>query len=148
MKDYEAAGQSLGIPIQSLKMTGPNPDFEVPLRHIAKRSSTGVLSINNALLRRHSRQIADLAIKNGLPSMHEGSDYTAVGGLMSYSANETEAYTRAANYVDKILKGAKPAELPVEQPNKFELIINLKTAKQISLIIPPHVLARSDRVIR
>jgi ABC-type uncharacterized transport system substrate-binding protein len=147
-KDYEAAGQSLRIPIQSLKMTGPNPDFEVPLRLADKPSSIGLLSINNALLRRHSREIADLGIKSRLPSMHEESNYTAAGGLMSYSANETEAYTRAANYVDKILKGARPGDLPVQQPTKFELVINLKTAKQIGLTIPPNVLARADRVIR
>ncbi|HEX7233101.1 MAG TPA: ABC transporter substrate-binding protein [Candidatus Binatia bacterium] len=147
-KDYEAAGQALKLPIQSLKMTGPNSDFELESRLGTKPSSSGLLSINNALLRRHSKQIADLAIKSRLPSMHEGSDYTAAGGLMSYSANETEAYTRAALYVDKILKGAKPAELPVEQPTKFELVINLKTAKQIGLTIPPNLLARADRVIR
>jgi len=147
-KDYEAAAQTLKLPIQSLKITGPNPDFELGSRLGTKPSSSGLLSINNALLRRHSKQIADLAIKSRLPSMHEGSDYTAAGGLMSYSANETEAYTRAALYVDKILKGAKPAELPVEQPTKFELVINLKTAKQIGLTIPPNVLARADRVIR
>ena len=147
-KDYEAAAHALRIPIQSLKMTGPNPDFEIPLRLGAKSSSSGLLSINNALLRRHSKEIADLAIRSRLPSMHEGSNYTASGGLMSYSANETEAYTRAALYVDKILKGAKPADLPVEQPTKFEFVVNLKTAKRIGLAIPPNVLARADRIIR
>ena len=134
--------------VESLKITGPNPDFEAPLRLAAKPPSSGLISINNALLRRHSKRIADLAIKNRLPSMHEGGDYAAAGGLMSYSANETEAYTRAALYVDKILKGTKPGDLPVEQPTKFELVINLKTAKQIGLTIPPNVLARADKVIR
>jgi ABC-type uncharacterized transport system substrate-binding protein len=80
--------------------------------------------------------------------MSEGSDFVEAGGLMSYAANDTESYRRSAVYVDKILKGAKPADLPVEQPTKFELIINLKAAKQISLTIPPNVLARANRVIK
>jgi len=94
------------------------------------------------------KKIADLAVKNRLPSMYEAGQYVEAGGLISYSANEAESFKRAAVYVDKILKGAKPADLPVEQPTKFEFIINLKTAKQIGVTIPPNVLARADKVIK
>jgi ABC-type uncharacterized transport system substrate-binding protein len=97
---------------------------------------------------RYTNRIAEFAIKNRLPSIHEGSESVDSGGLMSYGANDAESYKRAAYYVDRILKGAKPADLPVEQPTKFELVINLKTAKQIGLTIPPNVLARADKVIR
>ena len=90
----------------------------------------------------------DFTIKNRLPSVWEGSEFVEAGGLMSYSSDEPANYRRAATYVDKILKGAKPANLPVEQPTKFEFIINLKTAKQIGLTISPNVLARADKVIR
>ena len=90
----------------------------------------------------------DFAIKNRLPSIHERSDYVEAGGLMSYSADDAESYRRAAYYVDRILKGTKPAELPVEQATKFEFVINLKTAKQIGLRIPPDVLARASRLIK
>jgi putative ABC transport system substrate-binding protein len=148
LKEYQAASRALKIQLQSLELRGPNPDFEAALRVAAKAPSGALVTINNALVRRYSKRIADLAIKNRLPSMYEGRDYIAAGGLMSYSANETEAYSRAAIYVDKILKGKKPADLPVEQPTKFELIINLKTAKQIGLTIPPNVLARADKVIK
>jgi len=102
---------------------------------------------SNSLFR-NSKKIAELAIKSHLPSMFEGGTWIESGGLMSYSANDLELYRRAAIFVDKILKGTKPADIPVEQPTKFELVINLKTAKQIGLIIPPNVLARADRVIR
>ena len=104
--------------------------------------------VRDTVLNRYPKRIADLAIKNRLPSMNEGSDYVDAGGLVSYSANEADLYRRAAVYVDKILKGAKPADLPVEQPTRFEFVINLKTAKQIGLTIPPNVLARADRVIK
>jgi putative ABC transport system substrate-binding protein len=94
------------------------------------------------------RQLLELAIKNKLPSMHTQSLWVEAGALMSYGTHFPDLYRRAASYVDKILKGAKPADLPVEQPKKFELVFNLKTAKQIGLTIPPNVLARADRVIR
>jgi putative tryptophan/tyrosine transport system substrate-binding protein len=100
------------------------------------------------VLNRHAEKIAELAIKNRLPSLCEQSDYVEVGGLMSYSADEAASYKRAATYVDKILKGAKPADLPVEQATHFELVVNLKTAKQIGVTIPPNVLARADKVIK
>jgi putative ABC transport system substrate-binding protein len=100
-------------------------------------------------MRANRKRIADLALKSLLPSMYtEGREAVDAGGLMSYGADLADSYRRVAHFVDRILKGAKPADLPVEQPTKFELIINLKTAKQIGLTIPPDVLARADRVIR
>jgi putative ABC transport system substrate-binding protein len=107
-----------------------------------------MITMNNLVLTRYRKRIADLAVKNRLPSMCETSDYVEAGGLMSYSANSADQYGRAAVYVDKILKGAKPADLPVEQPTKFELVINLKTARQIGLTIPQRVLTRADKVIK
>jgi putative ABC transport system substrate-binding protein len=94
------------------------------------------------------KQFVELAVKNRLPAMYERAEEVKAGGLISYGVSNADLYRRAATYVDKILKGAKPADLPVEQPTKFEFIINLKTAKQIGLSIPPNVLVRADRVIR
>jgi len=147
-KEYEAAARALNITFQSLGVRGPNPDFEGTFQAAAKGRVSALITIRSAVVNRHTKRIADLAIKNRLPSMSEGSAYVEAGGLVSYSANEAESYRRAATYVDKILKGAKPADLPVEQPTKFELVINLKTAKQIGLTIPPTVLARADRIIK
>ena len=93
-------------------------------------------------------QVIELAVKNRLPAIYNDPDYVEAGGLMSYGVSQLNLYRRAATYVDKILKGAKPADLPVEQPMKFEFIINLKAAKQIGLTIPPNVLARADKVIK
>jgi putative ABC transport system substrate-binding protein len=107
-----------------------------------------IITITNSNLFIQQKRIVDLAITNRLPSMYQGSTWVESGGLMSYSTNDTDAFRRAAIYVDKILKGAKPADLPVEQPTKFEFVINLKAAKQIGLTIPPNVLARADRVIK
>ena len=122
--------------------------MEGAFKAAVKGRVNGLVTMRTLLLVRYLKRIADLAIKNRMPSMHEGNEDVEAGGLMSYSANFTEAYKRAAYYVDKILKGAKPADLPVEQPAKFELVINLKTVQQIGVTIPPSVLARADRVIR
>ena len=109
---------------------------------------SAIVTVSGGLTVGHRNRIAELAISNRLASMHERNEFVDAGGLMSYSSVDSESFRRAAYYVDKILKGAKPAELPVEQPMKFETIINLKTANQIGLTIPPNVLARADRVIR
>jgi len=99
-------------------------------------------------MRANQRRIVGFALKSRLPSMYASKEYVDAGGLMAYGADEADSYRRVAYYVDRILKGAKPADLPVEQARKFELVINLKTAKQISLTIPPNVLARADKVIK
>jgi putative tryptophan/tyrosine transport system substrate-binding protein len=107
------------------------------------------MTIRNSLVGGiHLKRIVELAATSRLPAMYDGRDFVEAGGLMSYAANFTEMWRRAAAYVDKILRGAKPADLPVEQPTKFEFVINLKTAKQIGLTIPPNVLARADKVIK
>src|SRR5215831_3396021 len=130
-KDYSAAAHALKIRLQSLEVRGPNPDFEGAFQAAAKGRVSALVTVRTPLLIGYRKQIADLAIKNQLPSMSEGSDYVEAGGLMSYTADDAESFRRAAAFVDKILKGAKPSDLPVEQPTKFELVINLKTAKQI-----------------
>jgi putative ABC transport system substrate-binding protein len=148
LKEYRATAQALKLQLQSLEVRGPDPDFEGAFQAMTRERASALIAIRNSLLDRYPKQIADLAIKNRIPCMCERGDYVEAGCLMSYSANDGEGYRRAAIYVDKILKGAKPADLPVEQPTKFELVINLKTAKQIGLTIPPNVLARADRLIK
>jgi len=147
-KEYEAAARALKIPLQSLAVRGPHPDFEGAFQAAAKERASALITIRDALINRYRRRIADRAIKNRQPSMYEGSEYVEDGGLMSYAVSDAENYRRVATYVDKILKGKKPADLPVEQPATFELVINLKTAKQIGLTIPANVLARADKVIK
>jgi putative ABC transport system substrate-binding protein len=147
-KWYEAPAHALKIQLQLLEVHAPNPDFEGAFQTAAKGRVSALITVSGSLLDRYINRFADLAIKNRLPSMHEVSRYVEAGGLISYSADDTENYRRAAYYVDRILKGTKPADLPVEQPTKFELVINLKAAKQIGLTIPPNVLARADKVIR
>jgi len=147
-KEYEAATRALKLPIQSFEVRSSSPDFEQAFENAAKARISALVTIRSALLLRQAKRIADLAIKNRLPCMCEGRESVEAGGLMSYSADDADSYRRAATYVDKILKGAKPADLPVEQPTKFELVINLKTAKALNLTIPQSVLYRADKVIR
>ena len=145
---YEAAARPLKLQLQSLEVRGPNPDFEGAFQAAGQGRVNALITVSTSLLLNNPKLIADLAMKNRLPSMHEGNQYVEAGGLISYAANDADQYRRATVFVDKILKGAKPADLPVEQPRKFELVINLKTAKQIGLTIPPNVLARADKVIK
>jgi putative ABC transport system substrate-binding protein len=148
LKEYETAARALKIELKPLEAGGPNPDLERAFQAASKARADALITIATPLLARYRKQIADLAIKSRLPSTSDSSAWVDAGFLMSYSADIDDQYRRAAVFVDKILKGAKPADLPVEQPTKFEFIINLKTAKQIGLTIPPNVLARADKVIR
>jgi ABC-type uncharacterized transport system substrate-binding protein len=147
-KEYETAARALKIQLQSVEVREPNPDFDGAFQTAVKGRVSGLITITNPLVLRYTKRIAELAIKNQLPSMYEGSAWVEDGGLMSFSTDDLDVFRRVATYVDKILKGAKPADLPVEQPTKYEMVVNLKTAKQIGLTIPPNVLARADRVIR
>jgi putative ABC transport system substrate-binding protein len=146
-KETELAAKAFGVKLQYLDVLSPK-DFEAAFRAAVKGRAEAVLVLTGPVVNSQRKQIADYAAKNRLPAILPFPEYVEAGGLMSYSASVTDMYRRAATYVDKILKGAKPADLPVEQPTKFEFVINLKTAKQIGLTIPPNVLARADRVIR
>jgi putative tryptophan/tyrosine transport system substrate-binding protein len=146
LKEYETAARALKIPLQSVEIQGQNPDIQRAFRGAVKERVSALLTTRGLLP--HRKQICDLAINSRLPLMSDGSDFVDAGALASYSADDAANFRRAAVYVDKILKGAKPADLPVEQPTKFEFVINLKTAKQIGLTIPPEVLARATKIIR
>src|SRR5215510_8336257 len=147
-KDYEPAARTLGIRLQSIDVQNDTPDFEMAFQNAVKQRVNALVAISGAFTLSYRKQIAEMAIKYRLPTIHGRSEETEVGGLMSYSATDSESFRRAAVYVDKILKGAKPADLPVEQPTKFEFVINLKTASALNLTIPQSVLYRADRVIR
>ena len=147
-KEYEVAARALKIQLQSLEVGASNANFEGVFQAAVKGRVGALIAIRSTLLLRNAKRISDLASKNRLPSMYEESRFVEGGGLVSYSSNDAENYKRAAYFVDRILKGAKPADLPVEQPIKFELVINLKTAKQIGHTVPPNVLVRADKVIR
>jgi len=146
--EAQGTAKALGVTFQLLEVKAPTPDIEGAFRFMVKERIGGLVTESPALIDLHQNKILELAEKHRIPGIYVEQEWAASGGLMSYGANRPEQYRRAAIYVDKILKGAKPAELPVEQPTKFELIINLKTAKQIGLTIPPNVLARADKVIR
>jgi len=146
-KDIEAQAKPLGIQLGSSEARRAE-DFESAFRAAVKGRAQALITLRNPLIISQQQRIAELAAKNRLPAVYDDREFVEAGGLMSYGTNLADLYRRAATYVDKILKGAKPADLPVEQPTKFEFIINLKAAKQIGLTIPPNVLARADKVIK
>ena len=147
LREVELAAGVLKVKVQYLDVLDPK-DIETAFRAAGNGGADGVLVLNSAVIVSRRTQVVDLAMKSRLPAIYYQSDFVEDGGLMTYSTSITDLSRRAATYVDKILKGAKPADLPVEQPTKFELVINLKAAKQIGLAIPPNVLARADRVIQ
>jgi putative tryptophan/tyrosine transport system substrate-binding protein len=148
LENYEAAARALNVQLQPLDARGSEPDLEGAFREAIKGRADAVATITNNPLFRNAKRIAALALKHRLPSMYEGDTWVQAGGLMSYSANDVDLFRRAAVYVDKLLKGAKPAELPIEQPTKFLFVLNLKTAAALKLEIPQSVLFRADKVIK
>jgi ABC-type uncharacterized transport system substrate-binding protein len=145
-KETQAAGLTLRIEVQSLEVRSPD-DFDSAFETARRQRPDALISVEDPLTFSHRKRIADFAVADRLPSLHGLREDVAAGGLISYGASLPDLYRRAAGYVDKILRGAKPADLPVQQPTKFELVINLKTAKALGLDIPPTVLARADEVI-
>jgi putative tryptophan/tyrosine transport system substrate-binding protein len=146
-KESQLAARELGLQLHSMEVSSAD-QYEGAFKEATKVRSRALTVPQNPLTSTHRKQIADLAAKNRLPAIYPRGDYVAGGGLMYYGRDQAESYRRGAVFVDKILKGTKPADLPVEQPTKFELIITLKAAKQIGLTIPPNVLARADKVIK
>jgi putative tryptophan/tyrosine transport system substrate-binding protein len=147
LREINAAADAFGVQLQYLEVRDPK-DIEIAFRTATKERADSVLVLGSAVLNSQRKQVADLAIKSRLPAIYRNLEFVEDGGLMAYGVNINDLFGRAATYVDKILKGAKPGDLPIEQPKKFEFIINLKAAKQIGLTIPPNVLARATKVIR
>jgi putative ABC transport system substrate-binding protein len=148
LRETELAAGAFGVKLQYLDVLGPK-DIETAFQAAGKgRADAVLMMVAGAVAAAHRTQIVELAVKSRLPTMYPQNTYVEDGGLMSYGVSFTDLDRRAATYVDKILKGRKPADLPVEQPTKFEFIINLKAAKQIGLTIPPNVLVRADKVIK
>ena len=147
LRETQEAARSLGLQLQVLEVQGAN-DFDSAFG-AAKKARAGALNVlSSAFFTAQRKQLVELAAKNQLPAIYHHEAFVEAGGLMFYGTSIVDLFRRAAYYVDKILKGAKPADLPVEQPTKFEFVINLKVAKQIGLTIPPNVLARADKVIK
>jgi putative ABC transport system substrate-binding protein len=147
LKESQAAARTLGIQIHSFTAQEPG-QFPTAYAEMIKRRADALVFFTSAFTSFYRTQLVELAINNRLPTMCGGASWSEVGCFMSYGPNVMALYKRAAVFVDKILKGTKPADIPVEQPTKFEFIVNLKTGKQIGLTIPPNVLARAERVIK
>jgi putative tryptophan/tyrosine transport system substrate-binding protein len=147
IKETETAAVALGIKLQPLEVGRPE-DFEITFKSALKERAGALIALRNPLFINYRKEFLKIALHNRLPGMYDDKNFVEPGGLMSYGTDRADLFRRAAIYVDKILKGAKPADLPLEQPTKFELVINLKTASQIGLTIPPNVLARANRIIK
>ena len=146
--EMQSVAEALDIELQALEFRYSKQDFEGIFRQAISQRASAVLTLQGPLVNFHRERIVDLAARNRLPAMYPLSAFTNSRGLMSYGPNSADQYRRAAYFVDRILKGAKPSDLPVEQPTKFELVINLKAAKQIELAMPRQVLMWADRVIK
>jgi putative tryptophan/tyrosine transport system substrate-binding protein len=140
------AARSLGVQLQLLEARGPN-EFDGAFAAMAKERVEALLVLSDVMFNSHRTRLADLAARSRLPAAYGVRESVEAGGLMSYGPSFLDLFRRAATYVDKILKGAKPAELPVEQPTKFELVINMKAAKALGLTLPPSLLQRADQII-
>jgi putative tryptophan/tyrosine transport system substrate-binding protein len=147
LRETKLATEAFKVELQYVEVQGPK-DLEPAFRTASTGRADAILVLPGALFSSHRRQIVDLAVKSRLPAIHARPEDVEAGGLMTYGTSIPDLDRRAATYVDKILKGAKPSDLPVEQPTKFELVINLKTAKQIGLTIPQSMLYRADKVIK
>ena len=147
VRETEAAARTLGVQLQSLEVRGPD-DFESAFAAATRGRAGALITVEDPLTLTHRARIVDFAAKSRLPAMYPNREYVDAGGLMSYGTNFADLFRHAATYVDKILKGAKPADLPVEQPTRFELVINLKTAKALGLAFPQSILLRAPEVIQ
>jgi len=146
-KESQLPARELGLQLHSIEVSSVDK-FEAAFKEATKARSAAIAVMASPFFYSNQKQLADLAIKSQLPAIFPREEFVAAGGLMSYGSDRTESFKRIAVFVDKILKGTKPADIPVEQPTKFELVINLRTAKQIGVTIPPNVLSRADKVIK
>ena len=146
LKEAEVAARALGVRLQFVEARGP-VDLDRAFSEMTRARAGALTVLPNPMFSSERRRLVDLAAKNRLPAVYPWREFVDAGGLMSYGPNLADSFRRAATYVDKILKGAKPADLPVEQPTKFELVINLKTAKALGLTVPPTLLAQADELV-
>jgi putative ABC transport system substrate-binding protein len=147
LKEVEVAARALGVRLQFVEARGP-ADFDRAFSDMTRARADALTAFGSAMFANERRRVVDLAAKNRLPGVYGFREYVDAGGLMAYGPNVADLFQRAATYADKILKGAKPSDLPVEQPTKFELVINLKTAKALGLTIPQSLLVRADEIIQ
>jgi len=147
-KEYTAAARAFKLEMRSLEVRGPNPDFAGAFQAAQTARLDALIVVANPLMGQHAKRVFELATRNRLPSLTEGTRYVEAGGLISYGTNLADLYRRSAGYVAEILNGAKPGDLPIKLPEKFEIFVNLKTAKQIGVVIPQQVLVQADKVIQ